>query len=172
MAIKFEELAKRAVAARHWQWLEGMAVFTTVDALFGSEIDPQSRFRAVKVAIIWTANVHPLSSLQGKGGKTCKEDSITDKQKSKVGFEVLFCDCGGHQGTPPEIAFSNTCCPDFTDPCTVGALTAIVREAWGKSNTGCSYNPNSMTWKVEVNENEYLGETEVEAWVNALEAAP
>ena len=172
MGIKFEELAKRSVSSRHWQWLEGMAVFTTVDALLGGEIDPQSRFRVVRVGIIMARNVHPISSLPSKIGRARKEESKADKKRDKVGFEVLFCGGKGLPNEKPEVAFSNTCYPDFTDPCTVGALTAIVREAWGKSNTGCSCNPNSMDWKVEINGTEYLGETEVEAWVRALEAAP
>jgi hypothetical protein len=59
--------------------------------------------------------------------------------------------------------------PDLTDPATLGCLLALVREAWG--------NPTLTTvgtlgvWWVE-SYDEFCGDTEAEALVAALEAAP
>jgi len=65
--------------------------------------------------------------------------------------------------------------PDLRDPCTVGGLLALVREAWGSSmvwamadNTGCGWWVES--WDADVPALIYA--TEAEALVAALEGAP
>lgn len=68
--------------------------------------------------------------------------------------------------------------PDLSDPCTLGGVLAIVREAWGNSRIAlqwdhnfahwsCGYSPDNHSWV-----NYGAGETEAEALVAALEAAP
>lgn len=65
--------------------------------------------------------------------------------------------------------------PDLTDPATLGCLLALVREAWGRpqvttqkmlSATGSEF------WAVGVSWRRFAGDTEAEALVAALEAAP
>jgi hypothetical protein len=62
--------------------------------------------------------------------------------------------------------------PDLTDPATVGCLLALVREAWGDS---AAHAVPDGDWHIygDMPETEYaIGDTEAEALVAALEAAP
>lgn len=72
--------------------------------------------------------------------------------------------------------------PDLSDPATVGALLALVREAWDWPNAfACHdeigwYVPNGQTgcsveWQIEASDGE-RHDTEAAALVAALEAAP
>ena len=67
------------------------------------------------------------------------------------------------------------CLPDLSDPCTLGGLLALVREAWDDPHmhvypdlAWCVYNFKSTSLPVCVGK----GDTEAEALVAALEAAP
>ena len=67
--------------------------------------------------------------------------------------------------------------PDLTDPATVGCLLALVREAWGDPYVyAMRLNVRREIWVVHVPSDRHNihgeGETEVEALVAALEAAP
>lgn len=62
--------------------------------------------------------------------------------------------------------------PDLTDPATLGCLLALVREAWG--DPAAHVVPDG-DWHVygDMPETEYgIGDSEAEALVAALEAAP
>lgn len=67
--------------------------------------------------------------------------------------------------------------PDFTDPATLGCLLALVREAWGMP-TGIIVRYNDtrrwlVSWAGATHGGECgFGDTEAEALVAALEAAP
>jgi len=58
--------------------------------------------------------------------------------------------------------------PDLTDPATLGCLLALVREAWGDRYLCASLSPRKL-WMVD---GWSLHDTEAEALVAALEAAP
>jgi len=61
-----------------------------------------------------------------------------------------------------------TMVPDLTDPATVGCLLALVREAWDDRYLCASVSPRKL-WLVD---GWSLHDTEAEALVAALEAAP
>jgi hypothetical protein len=81
-------------------------------------------------------------------------------------FVRSFCDSSG------------SCLPDLTDPATRGSLLALVREAWGDSEMHMALGAKGWVWLtgesrvydvvIPIN----AGETEDEALVAALEAAP
>jgi len=58
--------------------------------------------------------------------------------------------------------------PDLTDPATLGCLLALVREAWDDRYLCASLSPRKL-WMVD---GWSLHDTEAEALVAALEAAP
>ncbi len=64
--------------------------------------------------------------------------------------------------------------PDLSDPCTLGGLLALVREAW-KENVSPTYWPEDggdpAYWAIEI-DRWYDGDTEGASLVAALEAAP
>lgn len=68
--------------------------------------------------------------------------------------------------------------PDLTDPATLGCLLALVREAWDDPH--CHTEPPGNKWALYYNEPKapspqwlaVFGDTEAEALVAALEAAP
>lgn len=65
--------------------------------------------------------------------------------------------------------------PDLTDPATVGCLLALVREAWGDPHICAVATPdfhNLPMWIVPISGGMCSGDTEAEALVAALEAAP
>ena len=121
------ELARRAIACKHWRWLPGMLTADGARLLFENRV-------CVLLAQPWA--------------------------------EVEICrhtlDCTG-------------ALPDLTDPATLGALLALVREAWGDPlmqamNAGggwVGFRPAPI-WT----DKEGCYETEAEALVAALEAAP
>ena len=71
------------------------------------------------------------------------------------------------------------CLPDLTDSATVGCLLALVREAWGDCEahvTPMGGYDGDFGWRcwcaTETHSYHFRGETEAEALVAALEAAP
>ena len=67
--------------------------------------------------------------------------------------------------------------PDLTDPATLGCLLALVREAWGDPHASVWYDSeywqNGNRWSWHAKEKSLVDyDTEVEALVAALEAAP
>ena len=60
--------------------------------------------------------------------------------------------------------------PDLTDPCTLGGLLALVREAHNQPLAFCRYvEADPSYWHINTG---HVGETEAAALVAALEAAP
>jgi hypothetical protein len=66
--------------------------------------------------------------------------------------------------------------PDWTDPATLGCLLAMVREAWGDSYIyfGSSLSTKRKRWSWVMGGGDCIGQgdTEAEALLAALEAAP
>lgn len=129
-----EELARRAVACRHWRWMTGMR---SIDS---------NAYKWRNVSGAWIGEGHAI--------RTCRGQLL----------------------------------PDFTDPATVGCLLALVREAWdvGYGENKYAYiavNPPvtphmDEPWSVVVCDHNgewpfgFDGDTEAEALIEALEAAP
>ena len=74
---------------------------------------------------------------------------------------------------------SGSCLPDLTDPATLGCLLALVREAWGNPLVGVrgwldDEGGDDLYEYYEVMglDDEFPGNTEAEALVSTLEAAP
>jgi hypothetical protein len=64
--------------------------------------------------------------------------------------------------------------PDLSDPATLGALLALVREAWGEPVSLCQAADDDggiETW-VAVGLRDFSGRDEAESLIAALEAAP
>jgi len=119
--MNVEELAKRAVACKHWRWMPGMLTegwrLTCVSLHDGA----------------WSAT-----------------STLTHREYH---YPTL---------------------PDLTDPCTLGGLLALVREAWGEPTLHVWYSRQLGLWVVSANGQEIgvQGTTESAALVAALEAAP
>lgn len=156
MNAELETLARRAVACRHFQWIEGMQAFVTKGSIVSNPIDPNSKFRVACVAIM-ILDIHPddLPEKRNKGNKRKQEVLMTNY-------------CPIHN----KIAFPNCCYPDLIDPATIGCLLTVVREAWGKLELYCAA-AGEGKWVVKVSEDKrFTGDSEAEALVAALEAAP
>jgi len=117
-----DDLARRAVACRHWRWLPGMALVRRKHGPAGG-----TGLRPTHLRVALT------------GGHPCDPFAcIADVDR-----------------LPRPVPHDPHWVPDLTDPATVGALLALVREAWEGQYTVC-------------------GEAQLtpEALVAALEAAP
>lgn len=63
--------------------------------------------------------------------------------------------------------------PDFNDPATLGCLLALARERWGNAEMYTTPNLVDGSWFCSLAfDRAFAGETEVEAILTALEAAP
>ena len=113
------DLAKRAVACRHWRWMPGMLGLSAKAGL-------------------WRVERADLTALSGAGAG------------------------------PASVHEVGAWLPDLTDPATVGCLLALVREALGIPYLCTSVSPEGRWWV----DGYSLHDTEAEALVAALEAAP
>ena len=85
-----------------------------------------------------------------------------------------------HDYAPPEgndVGFTDPLLPGLTDPATLGCLLALVREAWGDPSLTAAFDYEGWpSWRVGRSEDGHgmqgVGDTEAEALVAALEAAP
>ena len=129
---KSDDLARRAVACRHWRWAPGMLALDSCN------------------------EEHPAR--------------VIDDRRS-----VVYEDSDGAMHTG-DVSRSDV--PDLDDPATLGALLALVREAWGDplicvavDNTGAGWWVDGWTAaRPQVPSD--LHPTEADALVAALEAAP
>ena len=119
-----DDLARRAVASKHWRWAPGMLV------RYG---DGKAWYR------------------------------LTDGD----GYGLPF----RHVPPNPREAW-----PDLTDPATLGCLLALVRDAWADDDIyfGSSLSTERKRWSWVMGGGDRIGQgdTEAEALVAALEAAP
>lgn len=122
-----KELAKQAVACKHWRWMAGMR-----------SVDGAQGFRVYVVSHGYPSGV---------------DEHPPEKLNVDLGLRWI---------------------PDLTDPATLGCLLALVREAWGERTIGIEWeNGTAAGWLVTgIEHNEISGDTEAEALVAALEAAP
>ena len=121
-----EDLARRAVACRHWRWLPGMLGLSAKAGL-------------------WRVEQADLTALFGAGAG------------------------------PASIHEVGVWLPDLSDPCTLGGLLALVREAWGCPHL--SVVGTSEDWRIDAEgvvgvRDLHSYKSEAEALVAALEAAP
>jgi hypothetical protein len=117
--MNLEDLGRRAVACKHWRWMEGM------------QVEPL-RFR-----VVWLT-----------------DDMIGESDQTSYFWKNV-----------PDIY------PDLSDPATLGCLLALVREAW--ANDTMHARPEGNHWRVWSEEpGAFIFDTEAEALVAALEAAP
>jgi hypothetical protein len=84
-------------------------------------------------------------------------------------------DCGRLGSLWTDADFGSPAYPDLSDPATLGCLLALVREAWVQDDMGAFR--HKSRWCVEHTPegsqcSAFYGETEAEALVAALEAAP
>ena len=124
MSNEREDLARRAVACKHWRWMPGM--------------------------------------------RDANGDTVV---MVKFGVPYVFCwDESGQAACASTLAL-----PDLTDPCTLGGLLALVREAYGQPLAFCqrininNYVEVNPVWHITTG---HVGETKAAALVTALEAAP
>ena len=141
------ELGRRAVACKGWRWMPGMNALGRLDQDGG----------ALRVHGVGRTSV----GVQLRGGAFDWRQRTDGRWLCLHGGDVI--------GSPCEVL------PDLTDPATLGCLLALVREAWGQDDlVAFRFNPQ---WCAEVTPKEgqhhaFYGDTEAEALVYALEAAP
>jgi hypothetical protein len=154
------ELAKRAIACKHWRWMPGM----------------RCNHR-------WTGGIRVLADENGEQSESYVV--LPDAE----GNAVMTIDECGIMGGFPDAGSAYPFLPDLTDPATVGCLLALVREACepqrapGDWPMVCTYQSQGKRWGVGAWLNESgkatfaalvlpTYDTEAEALVAALEAAP
>ena len=143
------ELAIRAVACKHWRWMPGMRVMYNWGGIC------RDRFLCMDETYMH------LSVEDGPPEDVRPMTWIRKKHES----------------------FARDCVPDFDDPATLGCLLALVRQAWPIATAttarhGC-YDPQREHYHVWTcsyctgsSWEQATGDSEAEALVAALEAAP
>lgn len=153
-------LGRRAVACRGWRWLPGMLTLFLHRVHRGAPAGEEGTRDTVEVmsARIAADGVHRIIEDDPNG-----DEAVGYLQPTARNALAAQRDHQRHE------------VPDFRDPCTVGGLLALVREAWGEPTLSTSW---SEWWSVESNAwpatrcAAMSGITEAEALVSALEAAP
>ena len=141
------DLAKRAVACKHWRWMPWMRTYSPYFQVY------------YRIA----AN-RPECSLvldgTGDGAPVVQYRDMHDRAKEPLGV----CNATPLFDTVADLL------PDLTDPATLGCLLALVREAWKRDLYVRRF--WGTHWGVVIGIHEYHGSSETEALVAALEAAP
>ena len=124
------DLAIRAVACRHWRWMQGMLA-----------IHPD--WQGFRVSHVGLTGMHGVCRYPSPMGGV---------ERAVVALPVPT---------------SSDVLPDLTDPATLGALLALVREALDIPYLCTSVSPEGRWWV----DGYSLHDTEAEALIAALEAA-
>lgn len=146
-----EELGRRAVACKHWRWMPGMAVLCI-------SYDQEGFY----------------TSVDRETGKTVIEPFVKGELRTAGPFRMVT-EKDLYDGEESLPIIKRISVPDLSDPATLGCLLHLVRKAWGQ-------NAYVQVDKYERNGGRYLfdtqvgimfpGQTEAEAMIEALEAAP
>jgi hypothetical protein len=152
--MTIEELGRRAVACKHWRWMEGMA---SLDIGWDQEgfttwRDPET-------------------------GELVSEPWTRGEWRTRGPFRLIS-DLDIYDGEEILPLVKRTAIPDLSDPATIGCLLALVEEAW-KCPVDMSF-AGACRLDVDAEERVYpqdhtvsfAAKTRVEALVLALEAAP
>lgn len=159
MIDQMQELARLAVACRHWRWIPGMLVMSDPD-----------RVPRVIGSPVWSSELRARVTSEVIGrwygvGEYCVD--YPDSEHETMSGDDL-------PGT----------LPDLTDPATIGCLLALVREAWNDPGIACvtsSYIDGRYNRRVVGGHHhgstfqslsQITHSTEAEALVAALKAAP
>jgi len=142
------ELARRAVACKRWRWMPGMRA---IGDLFRRE----GRVCAIVGECIELA----LDEREAEGDDPY---GWHDQVHSSIGGIQI----------DGESRWNHL--PDLTDSATLGCLLALVREAWDMTTiyVEANFGPNDVHWQAFTPDRAVCGNTEAEALVAALEAAP
>lgn len=156
-------LARRAVACKGWKWMPGMEF----DLHGAGHLSGGWRIQSVQMRALdkWSTPVRTITA------GPC-EFIIAPRG----GIYVKYVDQIGHK--MPLNPSAATLLPFLEDPATRGCLLALVREAWGDDEAyAIPWHDDDGGWTVAVNDDDGThniaqGDSEVEALIDALEAAP
>jgi hypothetical protein len=158
-----EELARRAVACKHWRWMPGMNVLYDSSRYIRIQ---NADYKGIVIAMeqSQTPRLEPL--------KPMLVDELLNHQWTEPVFDQSCLGIWEYRRANtliPGIMF--LCVPDLGDAATLGCLLALVRTAW--ANDTLHLRPESDRWCVWSEEpGAFVFDTEAEALVAALEAAP
>jgi hypothetical protein len=155
MTDTLEKLGKRVVACKHWRWMPGMAVMRK---------DTDDIFDEISGMSFVITEVRVTAAAFG----VC--DALLLPQHRFVEVSTLLNDKTRSVGS----MFTKDLLPDLSDPATLGCLLALARDAHRDPRMFVeAYSFLRDTWRcVGVSfSNEWVGPTEAEALVAALEAA-